>query len=89
MTDLASDGYGGRLVLTADQLALLAEPTLRRAVLSLVPALVMLGQPAEIDGLRVFDDWRLDDDSIDLVLHLLDNLDALDELVAAMPEEAP
>lgn len=77
---------GGRLVLTADQSALLDEPAVRRAVISLVPAAVMLGVPAETDdGLFFYDDPRLTTEDVDLILYLLDNPAVLDAIVAEEP----
>jgi hypothetical protein len=84
---------GGRITVTADQLALLADPTVRRTVASLVPVAVLLGDPAELgeegSGLWCWDDPRLTPDDIALVLWLLDNPATLDLLVGDAPEEGP
>lgn len=77
---------GGRLVLTAEQSALLDAPAVRRKVASQVPAVVLLGQPAEIDGLFVFDDPRLTGDDIDLILYLIDNPAVLGAIAAEAPD---
>jgi hypothetical protein len=79
---------GGRLVLTADQYAVLTEPATRLAVASLVPAVVMLGVPAETDdGLLVYDDPRLTGGDVDTVLYLLDNPAVLDAIAAEAPDD--
>ena len=78
---------GGRLVLTADQYALLDEPTIRRKVIQYVPLAVMLITPAETeDGLFVYEDHRLTGDDVDTILYLLDNPSVLDTIAAEMPD---
>ena len=79
----------GRITVTADQLAVLAAPEVRRAVASLVPATVMLGEPAEIpegSGVWAWEDWRFTADDIALVLYLLDNPAVLDAICAEAPD---
>ena len=81
---------GGRLVLTAEQYALINDPEVRATVIRYVPEAVMLGTPAEAeDGLFVYDDHRLKGDDVDLVLYLIDNPSVLDAIAAEVPNEEP
>ncbi len=82
---------GGRLVLTAEQYALLDAPEVRRKVIQYVPLAVMLITPAQTeDGLFVYDDHRLRGDDVDTILYLLDNPSVLDAIAAEWPaEETP
>jgi hypothetical protein len=80
---------GGRLVLTAEQYALITTPAVRATVIRYVPEAVMLVQPAEYDGLYVYDDHRLRGDEVDTILYLLDNPSVLDAIAAEVPDEEP
>jgi len=80
---------GGRLVLTAEQYALITDPEVRATVIRYVPESVMLVQPAETeDGLFVYDDHRLKGDEVDTILYLLDNVTILDAIAAEVPDDA-
>jgi hypothetical protein len=86
MTEPAAPTWDGVLVLTPAQWATLDAN--RRRIWSLVPALVVCGDPAEDDdGNRVLSDWRWTTDDAVLLLWLLDHPDELDALVAAEPQE--
>lgn len=68
MTD--DETPGGRLAVpAASWLALTDE---QRAAISVIPTAVTLGQPAELDGMLLWDDGRLTGDDIAAVLAAID-----------------